>query len=1157
MIKGFAVLLPLLLLLPSLVSAATINAASCNQTDVQSAIDSSQDGDIIMIPAGNCVWTDDATLGKDITLQGAGTGQTIISRPGDNIFYTSGESANGFRVTGIEFRSCTQCFYLDGTGIPKEAAKDFRIDNCKFKDALVAFETDGGSRGVLDHNIFEDSYGARIYGSNDASATFPFSLGTENAVFFEDNIITVSAGASLDHFIASNSGSHYVIRHNSFTYDSSLWDVIDAHGYCEVAGRGSFTWEVYNNTFTLPDSLNRVMRFRGGQGVVHDNIFLSSAPSYPIVVTDYMTCSGSSCVDTCSGYPCKDQITASYFWNNKFENMVLNVTNDCPDVIQENRDYWNSEMPGYTSFTYPHPLTQEDIIPEDRRIYWEPGIPGGIPIRNNICATIDASTYGDGITDATSAIQTAINNCPQDGVVYIPEGDYRLTSELAMFEKGVVLRGDGPDKTRLLQYSPRSVIRIYAWGSRPVASVESGYTRGSYSVTVNDSSGFSIGDLVIIDQQNDPSLVSINDNNPCNYCSREGGNRAMGQSVLITEISGNNITFNRPLYLSFDPAFSPQMVRVSDNPPRNAGIEDLYLESVNGGGGSNIDLQFCINCWIKNIESSKAYENHVRMRTSYGCEIRDSYFHHGHTYTGGRAYGIWVFAHSSDNLIENNVFYYLRHSMVIESGGTGNVFGYSYSERMFDAYYPNTDWLMSDLSLHGAHPYMNLYEGNKGQQLTPDFTHGSSSHNTFFRNYVTRQSEGEAEPVIYRLIAVDIFTYNYFINIIGNILCTEGCSGLVEQYPVTALTDDRIWRLGFNNGQHTGDPSDPNVAATVLRHGNFNYVSNSVEWDPAISSHDLPDSYYLDAKPAFFGSLNWPAYGPDTDYANNKIPAEIRFGNIRAAFTCETAGYECCNSCDGSGDVAHPEYDASCISGVCCLTDMCVLGETCQTMGYSCCSSCEPGTEQTQYDSDCPGVCCGECESTGLYFLPENYIEAENGEITSPMAIGSDALASGGLYVYTPTSNQGLVNFTFSIQNAGKYRMEARTNTHMDGGENSFFVGVDDEPANGDSNYVYDPPLLDGFVWDDVHLRGFSDPMIWDLTQGLHNFTFYGREMNTWLDQIILMRAYHRSDSNEDGCIETGEMIAFMDRWKISSIDVPMPELMESIGLWKTGTGCS
>ena len=46
-----------------------------------------------------------------------------------------------------------------------------------------------------------------------------------------------------------------------------------------------------------------------------------------------------------------------------------------------------------------------DIIPADRRTVWNPGIPGGIPSRTTICATVAAATYGNGTTDATAAIQ--------------------------------------------------------------------------------------------------------------------------------------------------------------------------------------------------------------------------------------------------------------------------------------------------------------------------------------------------------------------------------------------------------------------------------------------------------------------------------------------------------------------------------------------------------------------------------------------------------------------------------------------------------------------------------------------------------------------------------------------------------------------------------
>ncbi len=45
------------------------------------------------------------------------------------------------------------------------------------------------------------------------------------------------------------------------------------------------------------------------------------------------------------------------------------------------------------------------LIPSDQRTTWNPGIPGGIPKVTTTFATIDAATYGNGVSDA----QTIIN----------------------------------------------------------------------------------------------------------------------------------------------------------------------------------------------------------------------------------------------------------------------------------------------------------------------------------------------------------------------------------------------------------------------------------------------------------------------------------------------------------------------------------------------------------------------------------------------------------------------------------------------------------------------------------------------------------------------------------------------------------------------------
>jgi hypothetical protein len=81
-------------------NANTLNAASCNLSDVQAAINSAAEGDTVTIPSGTCVWTSGVTIsGKGITIQGAGSGRIIAYDNGAEVL-TVGTGTQTVNIAG-------------------------------------------------------------------------------------------------------------------------------------------------------------------------------------------------------------------------------------------------------------------------------------------------------------------------------------------------------------------------------------------------------------------------------------------------------------------------------------------------------------------------------------------------------------------------------------------------------------------------------------------------------------------------------------------------------------------------------------------------------------------------------------------------------------------------------------------------------------------------------------------------------------------------------------------------------------------------------------------------------------------------------------------------------------------------------------------------
>ena len=356
-----------------------------------------------------------------------------------------------------------------------------------------------------------------------------------------------------------------------------------------------------------------------------------------------------------------------------------------------------------------------------------------------------------------------------------------------------------------------------------------------------------------------------------------------------------------------------------------AGVENLSIERPTNGG---VNFLFCAYCWTKDVEIVGWSEGGVNFNYSVRDQMDTTLVNYcGNSVNNGAEYPIGLDDAATEIYIVNSITRGCGKGMVAKTAA-GSVVAYSYmDDTMYDSYSGIGDYWV-DMGVNGSHyagTHDLLFEGNWGDNLDNDDTHGNQVYLTYFRNWGTALRTAFTDPSIPNgtvndaagqgyacgtagpsgcsanppapLRAAGPMLHDYWFAYVGNVLGTSGVTTSANgwTYSGDLSTNKHIWMPGWNSDAANPADTDPNLTASsgafLFKHGNFDYVDGAIiDWASGYSQ-TLPNSFYLGAEPAFFSAgasctYPWPWVTPDGSAPIQK------------------------NSCGGSGLPAKARWDA-------------------------------------------------------------------------------------------------------------------------------------------------------------------------------------------------------------------------------------------------------
>lgn len=328
------------------------------------------------------------------------------------------------------------------------------------------------------------------------------------------------------------------------------------------------------------------------------------------------------------------------------------------------------------------------------------GAPPQIPVATNVR---DHGARGNGHTDDTAAFLAAVQ-ATERGAILVPAGRYVLTDIVTLSRGGVVLRGEGPDRTILV--CPKPLARIHpappvdefkskysftggfialrgGSHSGPASAVSEPARRGDTTIVLTDASAFRPGSAIRLTMTNAASLgrhIHADRGDPGTATFKEYPN-FMDWVAWVTAVDGGRVTLDRPLRLDLRPEWSP-VAWTWAPAAEDQGVEHLSFEfpgvpkkpHLEEEGYNAIQMSGVINGWVRDVAFADC-DNGVIATGCRFCLIENTRFTAPQRKSPTGHHALWISGRGQDCLFTRfDIATRFVHDLTVEGLASGNVF---------------------------------------------------------------------------------------------------------------------------------------------------------------------------------------------------------------------------------------------------------------------------------------------------------------------------------------------------------------------------------------------------------------------------------------------------------------------------------------------------